>query len=214
MLQSGFNLQRSLMRSFVLSLLVIFSFSGCFTSSLGLNQKKELVLKYDTSEMLLSSTIVNSELLNFKDLYISRYKLQDKNGRTLFYEVAKTDMKFEFNYGGLYTVMYVFDNSQKYESVYEKNNLYLAQIELKDASYLNVIIQTSNSQTYTFAYGFSNIEFLKITNSLMQKESLQIKELKHEAITFAPSDKPISSWSDEIVFFVPLITPYRALNSK
>ncbi|MCK9491704.1 MAG: hypothetical protein M0Q24_06410 [Sulfurimonas sp.] len=200
------------MRSFILSLLALFTFSGCFTSSLSLNSEKELTLKYNTSELLLSNKIVNSELLNFKDLYVSRYKLQDENGRTIFYEIAKTNLNFEFNFGGVYTVMYIFDDSKKYESVYENNNLSLVQIELKGASYLNVIIQASSSQNYTFAYGFSNAEFLQIANAL--KGSSKIKELKYDAITFTHSDPINSNWSDEIVFFTPLIIPNRALNSK
>jgi len=214
MLQSGFNFIRSVMKSFVLSLFTIFIFSGCFTSSLSLKNESELVLKYDSNELILSNEVVSSELLNFKDLYVNRYKLQDKNGRTLFYEIAKTDMNFEFNFGGLYTVMYVFDNSQKYESIYEKNNLSFVQIKLKDASYLNVIIQASDSQLYTYIYGFSNAEFLQISNRVIQKESSKIKELKYEAITFSSTDVASTKWSDEIVFFTPLITPYRAFNSK
>lgn len=202
------------MRSFILTLLALFTFSGCFTSSLSMNSKKELVFNYNTNEMLLSSRVISSELLNFKDLYVNRYKLEDENGRTIFYEVAKTTMSYEFNYGGLYTTMYIFDDSKKYESVYEKNNLSLVQIELKDASYLNLIIQASSSHIYTFAYGFSNAEFLQIANRVIENDSLKLKELKHDAITFTPSDPAKSNWSDEVVFFAPLIIPNRALNSK
>lgn len=202
---------RLVMRILLLSLLVLFTFSGCFTSSLSLN-KEELILKYDANELLLSNEVVSSEFLNFKELFVSIYKLRDKNGTTLFYEDAKTTMNYEFNFGGLYSLMYIFDNSQKYESVYEKNNLLLVQIKLKNASYLNVIIQTSSSQAYSFVYGFSNAEFLEIANSL--KEGLKIKELKYEGVTFTPSDAAISNWNDKIVFFTPLITPYRAINSK
>ncbi len=202
------------MRSFILSFFALFIFSGCFTSSLSLSKEKELVLKYGTEYLHLSNEVVSLELLNFKDLYVNRYKLKDEKGETLFYETAKTDMKFEFNFGGLYTVMYVFDNSQKYESVYENNNLYLAQIKLKNASYINVIIQSSDSQNYSFAYGFSNTEFLKIANTLIEDENLKLKKLKQDTTTFHPSDKPASNWSDEVVFFTPLIAPYRALNSK
>lgn len=212
MIQLNFYFKRFVMRSFVLSLFILFAFSGCFRSSLGLNKEKELTLNYDAKYFVLSNEVISSEFLNFKDLYVSRYKLKDEDGRIIFYEVAKTDLSFEFNFGGLYTVMYVFDNSQKYESVYEKNNLLLAQIKLKDASYLNVIIQASDAQRYTFAYGFSNAEFLQIANSLTPKET--IKELKHNGITFTSSDAPTSNWSVEIVFFAPLITPYKALHSK
>jgi len=214
MLPLGFNFIRSIMKSFVLSLFTIFIFSGCFTSSLNLNKEKELILKYDANELLLSNEVVSSELLNFKDLYVNRYKLQDQNGRIIFYEVAKTDMSFEFNLGGLYTVMYVLGDSQKYENVYGKNNLSFVQIKLKDALYLNVIIQASDSQLYTFTYGFSNTEFLQIANTLIKNDSSKIKELKYEAITFSSTDTATTEWSDEIVFFAPLITPYRALHSK
>lgn len=198
------------MKIIILSLLTLFAFTGCFTSSLSLSKEKELVLKYDANEMLLSSEVLSSELLNFKDLFVSRYKLKSADGGTLFYELAKTSLAFEFSYSGLYTVMYIFDNSKEYEEVLCKNNLTLVQVKLKDARYLNVLIQASDTQVYSYVYGFSNDEFLSMANSIFKKNELKIEKLKFEGITFAKEQIPITNWSDEVVFFTPLIMPFRA----
>lgn len=202
------------MRSFILSLAILSLFSGCFTSSLSLNKEKELILKYDSNDLLLSCESESSKLLNFKDLFVSRYKLKNDNSSTLFYEVAKTSLSFEFSHSGLYTAMYLLNNSQKYEIVFERNNLLLAQVKLNSSKYLNIIIQAGDSQTYSFAYGFSNAEFLQIANKLMQEDEENLKELKYDAIAFTAGDRAIFNWSDEVVFFTPLIMPFRAYGFK
>ena len=50
----------------------------------------------------------NEKLLNFKDLFVEQYKLENQKGNVLFYEDARTTLDFEFNFGALYTVMYIF----------------------------------------------------------------------------------------------------------
>ncbi|WP_294963874.1 hypothetical protein [Sulfurimonas sp.] len=199
------------MKIFILILLSLFILSGCSTSSLILNKDKELVLKYSTNDLLLTNKLIDSRFLNFKDLFVTIYKLKNENGRILFYEEAKTELDFEFVYGGLYSVMYIFDDRQEYEVLYKRNNLSLVQLKLKDSSYLNVMIQASDSQVYSYVYGFSNEEFVQIAQMLKINENDKLGELKYEALIFSSQSKALSTWTDEMVFFTPLIMPLRVL---
>jgi len=161
--------------------------------------------------MLLSNTVVDTKSLNYKDLFINIYKLKDSNGRVLFYEDAKTELNFEFNFSELYTVMYVFDDAQEYEEVYKRNNLSFVQIKLKDKRYLNVIIQASDTQEYSFVYGFSNEEFLKLAKSVVLKDDKKDLVLKYKGVVFDANAKSLSEWNDKLVYFTPLITPLRVM---
>ncbi len=189
--------------------MVLFIFSGCSTSSLSLNKQDELMLKYSTQELLLTNKIIDSKLLNFKDLFVSIYKLQGKNKRVLFYEDAATSLSFEFNFGGLYSIMYIFDDTQSYNEIYKRNNLQLVQIKLKNNQYLNVMIQSSSTQVYSYVYGFSNAEFLRIAQMIKLKSGDKLGILEHEGVVFDTTSKPLSNWNDLMVYFTPLIIPVR-----
>ncbi len=195
----------------IMILLAMLMFSGCVTSSLKLNKNEELVLKYNSEKITLTNKIKESRFLNFKDLFVTIYKLQNEQGRILFYEKAQTEQNFEFKYGGLYTVMYVFDDRVKYEEVYRINNLRLVQLRLQDKRYLNVMIQASDTQNYTFTYGFSNEEFMDIANKIKVKEEDKILKLEDEGMVFTKESKSPSNWNDTLVFFTPLITPLRGV---
>jgi hypothetical protein len=202
------------MKNLIFIFLTFFILTGCSTSSLKLNKGKELILNYNSNDLLLTNELVDSDFLNFKDLFVSRYKLQNKKGRVLFYEDAKTSLSFEFTNTGLYTFMYVLNDIQKYELVYKRNNLELVQVLLKNKTYLNVMIQASDSQVYSYVYGFSNKEFNQIAQKIKVNKNDKIQELKHEGVIFESSSKYISNWNDEIVFFTPLITPLRMLGGR
>lgn len=200
------------MKNLILIFLTLIILVGCSTSSLKLNKDKELVLKYNSSDLLLANKIIDSSFLNFKDLFVTIYKLEDENGRVLFYEDARTSLNFEFVERGLYSVMYIFNNIQRYDIVYERSNLKLVQFALKDKRYLNVMIQASDSQMYSYAYGFSNKEFMEIAKKIKTNDSDKIKELKHEGLVFNNTSEAISNWNDRLVFFTPLITPLRSMS--
>lgn len=202
------------MKNIILSLLTMVMFSGCVTSSLKLNKSEELVLKYSSEQITLTNKVKESNFFNFKDLFVTIYKLQNEQGRVLFFEKAQTETNFEFKYGGLYTVMYVFDNRVKYEEVYRRNNLRLVQLRLKDKRYLNVMIQASDTQNYTFTYGFSNEEFINIANKIKVKEEDELGKLQHEGAVFTKESKAPSNWNDTLVFFTPLITPLRGMRGR
>ncbi len=202
------------MKKSLLFLLISLVFIGCTHSSLKLNKKKELIFKYNSSDFLLSNSIVENKYLNYKDLYVEQYKLQDRNGRVLFYEEAQTELNFEFNFGGLYTVMYVFDDVQEYEEVYRKKNLRLVQLKLKANRYVNILIQASDTQEISYVYGFSNDEFLKLATKLAENPDKEVKQLKYEGTTLKKSQKVITNWNDKLVYFTPLIRPLRMMGGR
>ncbi len=202
------------MKNLILILLGMFILAGCSTSSLKLNKADELVLNYSSETVVLTNKVIDSKMLNFKDLFVTIYKLQDEDGRVLFYEDARTALNFEFRYGGLYSVMYIFDNRKNYDEIYRRNNLRLVQFRLKNFKYLNVLIQASDSQIYSFVYGFSNEEFLKIAQEVKLKEDDKLGELKHEGVVFDATSKPLSNWNDKMVYFTPLITPLRGIYGR
>jgi len=200
------------MKNIIILFLISLLFIGCSSASLGLDKQDNLNLKYDDKNHLLTKDIVREEFLDFKDLSIQQYRGIVKGESIIFYEKAWTDMSFEFNFNGLPTVMYIFDDSRKYEKVYVRNNLTLVQIQLKDKNYVNVIIQDNNTQTYAYAYGFSNEEFLKIAE-LIKLEDTEIVVPKYQAVTFDLNSKPQTSWNPLLIYFTPLITPLRELRS-
>ncbi len=202
------------MKKIVLVLLMALFFIGCTQSSLKLNKKEELLFNYNSAEFLLANKIEKHNLLNYKDMFVKQYDLVNEEGRVLFYEEAKTNMDFEFNYGGLYTVMHIFSHAQKYEEVYRENNLRLVQLQLKDSTYVNVLIQSSDTQYITYAYGFSNHEFIKLAKQLNSDENREIKQLTYQGLTLTVSQSPVTNWNDKMVYFTPLITPLRIMGGR
>ena len=187
---------------------------GCTHSSLKLNKKEELFFSYDSKQFLLSNTIVESKLLNYKDLFVKQYTLKDENSRVLFYEEARTDLSFEFNFSDLYTVMYLFNDAQEYEEIYRKNNLFLVQLKLKNKSHVNVLIQGNDRQKISYVYGFSNKEFLQLATKLSESSGENIIQLKHEGTTLEINQNSITNWNDKLVYFTPLITPIRTIGGR
>ena len=201
------------MKKIVLIILSLFVLVGCSISSLSLSRTNELVLNHNDISMSIANKVLDVKSLNFKDLFVTIKKVQNSSGKTLFYEQANTELNFEFNFGGLYTVMYIFDNTQKYDEVYRENNLRFVQLNLKNGTYLNLIIQASDMQSYSFIYGFSNEDFLNIVKSLKTKDK-KLVQLKYQGVIFDSSSKALSNWNDTLVFFAPLITPLRDISIR
>jgi len=188
-------------------------FMGCTHSSLKLNKKEELIFDYNSSQFLLSNKIIDSKLLNYKDLFVKQYTLINQENRVLFYEQARTTLNFEFNFNALYTLMYIFNDAQEYEDVYKSNNLRLVQLKLKNETYINVLMQGSDTQVMSYVYGFSNEEFLKLAATLAEESKNEVKPLQNAGTITSKSQGSLTNWNDKLVFFTPLITPLRIMGT-
>ena len=110
--------------------------------------------------------------------------------------------------------MYVFNDAREYEEVYRKNNLRLVQLKLKDRSYVNILIQASDTQVISYVYGFSNYEFIKLAKELSADSDIEIKRLKYQGLSLTLSQAPVTNWNDKLVYFTPLITPLRMMGGR
>ncbi len=201
------------MKKIILLTIAMFMFTGCLTSSLTLDESNDLILKYNNDSVLLANKILEKSSLNYKDLFVDIYKLKNDKNRVLFYEKAQTTLEFEFNFGALYSVMYIFDYSRKYTDIYKRNNLRFVQLQLKNGTAVNVLIQASDTQFITYVYGFSNEEFMEIANSVRDSDD-ELGTLEHNGIVFNDNSKHFSTWTDKMVYFAPLITPARYLGGR
>lgn len=114
-------------------------------------------------------------------------------------------MEFEFNFNDLYTILYILDDAKSYEVVYRQNNLTLYQIKLKNKTYVNVMLEFSDTQALSYVYGFSNEEFMDIAFHLGHHNLV----LKYDGITLTKDTPRLTNYNDKMVFFAPLITPFR-----
>lgn len=201
------------MKKIILVICTVLFLSGCQTSSLGINKSEELVLKYNVDKLKLSSDAKIVKSLNFKDLFVDQYILKDEHGRVLFYEDARTDMNYEFNFKDLHTLLLIFGDINRYEMVYHRNNLTFVQLFLKNNTRVNVILQANSDQIISYVYGFSNHEFIKLAKEINvdSKEKVEVKRLKLQSQTLVESQEPLTQWNDKMVFFAPLITPVRGM---
>ncbi len=188
--------------------------TGCTNSSLELNKKEELLFTYKTKNFLLSNSVSEHNFLNYKDLFVNQYKLENESGRILFYEEVSTELDYEFNFSALYTVMYIFNDAQEYEELYRKNNLRLIQLKLKNQDRVNILIQANDTQEISYVYGFSNDEFIKIAKKLSKDSNKELKQLQYQAINLNKSQEVVTNWNDYMVYFTPLITPLRVMGIR
>ncbi len=195
------------MKNILVLIVLGFLLAGCSMSSLTLDKDDKLVFSSNSQKFLLSNKTTNYKVLNYKDLFTYQYKLENEKGRVLFYEETRTSLDFEFNFSALYTVMYIFNDSEKYEDIYQNNNLRLVQLELKDTGYVNVLIYSSDTQIISYVYGFSNEEFLALANSVNIDTKKKI-DIKYKAVV---PQKTLTKWNGQLVYFTPLITPFRAM---
>jgi len=202
------------MKNLILVILILLASIGCSVSSLNFRKGEKLVFKYNSKEFLLSNKVDEHKFLNYKDLFVNQYKLEDTKGRVLFYEKVETAVDFEFKSSALYTVMYIFNDTKEYEEVYHKNNLRLVQLKLKDKRGVNVLIQASDTQVISYVYGFSNYEFIKLAKQLGADSDVEIKELKYQGVLFNTAESSVTNWNDKMVYLTPLITPIRVMGSN
>ncbi len=180
--------------------------TACQTSSLSIDKSKALNLHYNSEQLVVADKILSNNYINYKDLYVQQYKMQDE-GATLFYEALKTDLSYEFNYTGLYSVMLIFDDAKEYEIIYRRNNLVFLQLKLKSKLIVNIMYQFSDTQILSYTYGFSNTKFKSMIQKIKDTDDAVI--LAYEATTITKATKALTNWNDEMVYFAPLITPLR-----
>ena len=186
------------MKSLILAILIALFISGCTPSSLKVNSMDELVLKHNSKSYLFANKIESSKTRSFQKIDVEQKIALDSNGAKLYYEQVLVDMEYEFKYGTVTTLKYIFDVSRT-NIIYQASNLLLIQLQIEKGHYINLMAETSGIQDMAYIYGFSNEKLLKIANEL-KADGYEIKNAFHLR-------KPLTEWTQEKLILQPLIQP-------
>ena len=186
------------MKNLILLILIALFLSGCTPSSLKVNSMDELVLKHNSKSYLFANKIDSSRTLSFQNIDVEQKTAIDSNGATLYYEQVLVDIDYEFQYGSVTTLKYIFDVSRT-NIIYKASNLLLIQLQIEKDQYINLMAETSGMQDMAYIYGFSNEKLLKIANEL-KVEGYEIKNAFHLR-------KPLTEWTQQKLILQPLIKP-------
>ncbi|MEN8302779.1 MAG: hypothetical protein ABFQ64_01745 [Campylobacterota bacterium] len=186
------------MKNLILPILIILLFLGCAPSSLKVNSVDELVLKHNSKSYLFANKIETNKNLGFQKIDVEQKTAIDSNGAKLYYEQVLVDIDYEFQYGSVTTLKYIFDVSRT-NIIYKASNLLVIQLQIEKGHYINLMAETSGMQDMAYVYGFSNEKLLKIANEL-QADGYEIKNAFH-------LKKPLTEWTQEKLILQPLIKP-------
>ena len=186
------------MKNLILPILIALFLSGCTPSSLKVNSMDELVLKHNAKSYIFANKIESSKTLSFQKMDVEQKIAIDSNGATLYYEQLLVDMEYEFKYGSITTLKYIFDVSRT-NIIYKASNLLLIQLQIEKDQYINLMAETSGMQDMAYIYGFSNKKLLKIANEL-KVDGYEIKNAFHLR-------KPLTEWTQQKLILEPLIKP-------
>jgi len=181
-----------------------FLLTGCATSSLNLGADDTLTLTYDKQKLSARGLTLDKKYDRYPELELNQSILELDDDTLLVYEEVEADLAYQFQYSTPQSIEMIFD-AKKYKLIYQRNNLYFFQLELKNSKYLNVIAQQSDMQSLTQLYGFSNKQMTKIISTVSEEEKkLQLNE---DIIMFEHFEGSyISTWSTELIAIDGLMT--------
>jgi len=179
--------------------------SGCVsTPSFVGYQNHQLYMQVANNHLALSGNIVDKKSTNFVSLGLYRYLIKLKNGETVVYEKARTDMAYEFEPSIHRIIKIVFDAKYLVE-VYSKALVYAYQIVLADGRILNAVVSQSYDQEISMVYGMSSE---KLDKMLKKLNPLARPVPYRHAITLEHEPNPLlSKWTTWKINFVPLVQP-------
>jgi len=186
------------MKNLILSILIALFVLGCTASSLKVNSMDELELKHNSKSYIFANKAESSKTRSFQKMDVEQKTAVDSNGATLYYEQILVDMEYEFKYGSITTLKYIFDVS-KTNIIYQASNLLVIQLQIEKDHYVNLMAETSGMQDMAYVYGFSNEKLLKIANEL-KVDGYEIKNAFHLR-------KPLTEWTQQKLILQPLIKP-------
>ena len=186
------------MKNLILLIFIALFLSGCTPSSLKVNSMDELVLKHNSKSYIFANRVESSKTRSFQKMDVEQKTAIDSNGATLYYEQLLVDMEYEFKYGSITTLKYIFDVS-KTNIIYQASNLLVIQLQIEKDHYVNLMAETSGMQDMAYVYGFSNEKLLKIANEL-KADGYEIKNAFHLR-------KPLTEWTQQKLILQPLIKP-------
>jgi hypothetical protein len=190
------------MKSFLFASFVLFTFSGCVSSSLSMQEENGIVLMQEKKTLVAHAKPEEKKVLRFTNLDVLQVQLQNAAKEKLFYEELEANHDYEFKYATVETLKRVFNLSRSH-TLHQSSSLLFIQLQSKDGSYINIFAETSSFQKLSFVYGYSNADF-----EALAKE-LGITLGTPETNIFMPTES-LTHWSQSDIFLNPLVQPlYR-----
>ena len=186
------------MKNILYMIIIALTFTACTPSSLDIASTKEISIKIDSQPYLFSKDIKSAKRLGFQKMDIYQYSALSSDGGLLFCENVTMDLEYEFMYGSITTLKYIFDVI-KTNIIYSSGSTLLIQLRLVTGDYINLLADKSGFQEMQYVYGFSNQELLSIASNL-KAENYELKE----AVRLKGS---ITEWTQTKLILQPLIKP-------
>ncbi len=185
-------------------LLSTFLLGGCATSSLNIGADDTLALTYGKEKLSVRGLTLDRKSDSYPELELYQRIIELDDNSLIVYEEVETDEKYQFQHATQNSIKMIFD-AKKLTLLYQKNNLCFVQLELKNATFLNIIAQQSDMQSFTQLYGFSNMQMKKIIKTI-SKEDKKITFNDNVVIFEHFEGSYISKWSTKLIAIDGLMT--------
>ncbi|MBC8237245.1 MAG: hypothetical protein H8E76_03355 [Helicobacteraceae bacterium] len=191
------------MRLFIFIFLAIF-FVACTPSSLLVSPTNTLDLKHKNSTVKIASNVLEKQEQSYENIKINRYKIK-RAQRVLFYEHIQTDINWEFIYGPIYNLKYIF-NGTKANIIYQSSNLTFVQLKISKDRYINILAESSGFKDFSYVYGFSNEEFRLVIDQVLN-DNEYAEKLMYNVTVLDERMPPLSQWSVIKLLLNPFLKP-------
>ena len=190
------------MKVFIISIIMSLFFSACTTSSLLVSLESQLEMEYESKKFLIAQEVFKARIQRYNNIEIFQYKLK-KDTSILFYEYVEADINWEFIYGPIMTLGYIFNTSRSH-ILYKDSAISFVQLKISKDKHINILVESSSFSDMGFVYGFSDKEFIHLleeVQGIKNKKAL----MQSKAVLLQETSSYLSVWSVRMLFFQPLL---------
>lgn len=193
------------MKSFIYITVIVLFLSACSTSSIDINKDNELNLCHDNLIVKLANEVIDKESQWFENLDIKQYKLK-KDNSVLFYENIEVGINWEFKYGPITTLKYIFD-ATKADVLYQDSAISFICLQISKTQHINILMESSSFSAMSYIYGFSDKRFIEIIKPYKKSQKLSELSKRTSQKSLDVSTPHMSKWSVQMLFLQALLKP-------
>ena len=191
---------------FLTSILFILLSSGCTSSSITLHEPNNLEIKHEDQVIAISGELNEKRTVNLHPAMIYQSIFKTEEGEMLVYEYTDVDDAYRFRHGTSGSIDIIFE-AKHVKTAFQFNNLYFFQVERKDASYINLIVQQSDDQSLIFVSGFSSARFEEMIKEVDREQKAKKIALKEAFTTKDPKKAVTSRWNIKMIAIDNIFAP-------
>lgn len=137
--------------------LVVLMTTGCSNSMIQLDEKKQVLISNDKSQIIVTSKNIKKSSINLSSIYVDQYILSSKEGSCLVYEDVKTADGYFFTFNDKQTIRRIFDAADvQNDGSFGKITFYRLVLRDKRRSRLNVLVLMDSMSSIKLFYGFDD----------------------------------------------------------